>query len=56
MTQEEAYAAVQVPSGSKNKESNLKKPLPASAIGSVKDNKVAAAQMALHLVLLFQLL
>ncbi|KAG6762742.1 hypothetical protein POTOM_033261 [Populus tomentosa] len=42
VTQEEAYAAVQISSGSRNKESSFKKPLPASAVSSVKENKVAA--------------
>ncbi|XP_011000056.1 PREDICTED: RNA-binding protein 5 isoform X2 [Populus euphratica] len=42
VTQEEAYAAVRISSGSKNKESSFKKPLPASAVSSVKENKVAA--------------
>ncbi|CAK7329828.1 unnamed protein product [Dovyalis caffra] len=42
VTQEEAYTAVQVSSGSKNKESSFKKPLPASAVSLVKENKVAA--------------
>jgi len=42
VTQEEAYAAVRISSGSRNKESSFKKPLPASAVSSVKENKVAA--------------
>lgn len=42
VTQEEAYAAVQISSGSRNKESSFKKSLPASAVSSVKENKVAA--------------
>jgi WW domain-binding protein 4 len=42
VTQEEAYAAVQISSGSRNKESSFKKPSPASAVSLVKENKVAA--------------
>lgn len=41
MTQEEAYATIQVSLASKHKESSLKKPLSASAAGLVKENKGA---------------